>query len=66
MGDVVYAVRNEMAQTLLDVLSRRTRIMFLDETAAKKCSHPVVQLMARELGKNEAWIAEQLKILREM
>ncbi len=66
MADVVYAVRNEMAQTILDVLARRTRLLFLDETAAKKCAHPVVQLMAKELKKNETWIAEQLKMLREI
>ncbi|NNE93647.1 MAG: glycerol-3-phosphate dehydrogenase/oxidase [Verrucomicrobiales bacterium] len=66
MADVVYAVRNEMAQTLVDVLARRTRVLFLDETAARKCAHPVAQLMARELGKNETWIAEQLKLMREV
>lgn len=64
-ADVVAAVRHEMAQTVLDVLARRTRILFLDEEAARKCGHQVVQVMAAELKRGEDWVAGQLKLLRE-
>ena len=65
LADVVAGVRFEMAQTLEDILARRTRLNFLDRAAARKCAHRVVRLMADELGKDEAWIAAQLKALRE-
>lgn len=59
-AEVIWAVRNEMAQTVEDVLARRTRILFLDATAALESASVVAELMAWELNKDEKWIQEQL------
>ncbi|MCB1087001.1 MAG: FAD-dependent oxidoreductase, partial [Verrucomicrobiae bacterium] len=47
--DVVAAVRLEMARTVDDVLSRRTRMTFLDEMAAAKCAPKVEAILRQEL-----------------
>lgn len=54
------AVREDMAMTLDDVLSRRTRCSFLDEAATKRCAPKVAARMAELLGKDERWIREEL------
>ncbi|MGC2129683.1 MAG: FAD-dependent oxidoreductase, partial [Candidatus Aquilonibacter sp.] len=48
--DVVHAIRNEMARTVDDVLSRRTRAAFLDERASAACAPRVAALLASELS----------------
>lgn len=60
LAEVLFAVRHEMACTVEDVLARRVRLLFLDATAALEAAPKVAALMARELGKDEAWVAEQL------
>ena len=60
-ADVVNACRNEMAQTLEDVLARRTRILFLDAKIAVEISKNVANIMANELSKDEKWVFEQLQ-----
>jgi len=60
-ADIVNACRNEMAQTLEDVLARRTRILFLDAKIAIKISKNVAKIMASELNKDENWVDEQLR-----
>lgn len=59
-SDVVWAVRNEMARTVEDVLARRTRALFLNSRAALTVAPEVAQLMATELEKDEAWVNSQL------
>ena len=54
--EVVWAVRHEMARTVEDVLSRRTRALILDARAAMECAPAVARLLARELGRDEAWV----------
>ena len=49
-AEAVYAVRYEMALTLEDVLSRRTRALLLDAAAAVAAAPAVADLMAGELG----------------
>lgn len=58
--DVVTAVRNEMAQTLEDVLGRRTRALFLDAAASVEMAERTAEIMARELRKNEEWQTSQI------
>jgi len=60
-AEVIWAVRNEMARTVEDVLSRRTRAILLDARASIDAAPDVAALMAQELGKNQAWIDEQIK-----
>jgi len=60
-AEVVWAVRNEMAITVEDVLSRRTRALLLDAKASIEMAPQVAQLMAEEAGHDEAWQKEQIK-----
>ncbi len=59
-ANVLVAVRHEMAQTLDDVLSRRTRCSFLDEKATAEIAPAVAKIMAEELGRDAQWIEAQL------
>jgi glycerol-3-phosphate dehydrogenase len=49
-AEAVYAVRYEMATTVDDVLSRRTRAILLARDAAAAAAHEVANLIAPELG----------------
>jgi len=60
-AEVVWAARAEMARTIEDVLSRRTRALFLNAHAAMQMAEPVARLLARELGRDDAWVASQLQ-----
>ena len=59
-AEVVWAVRNEMARTIDDVLGRRTRALFLNSAAALAMAPAVAALMARELNQDEGWVNQQL------
>jgi glycerol-3-phosphate dehydrogenase len=54
-AEVVWAVREEMARTVEDVLSRRTRALLLGARASIEAAPRVAEFMARELGTDEAW-----------
>jgi glycerol-3-phosphate dehydrogenase len=60
-AEVVWAVREEMARTLEDVLARRTRALFLNAHAAIGMAPAAARLMAKEMGKDESWIDTQLE-----
>ena len=49
-AEVIWAARHEMAQTVEDVLARRTRALFLNARAAESMAPEVARLMATELG----------------
>lgn len=49
-AEVVYAARHEMALTVDDVLTRRTRLRLFDRAAAVAAAADVADLMAAELG----------------
>lgn len=55
LREVVWAARYEMARTVEDVLARRTRALFLDARAAMEAAPAVADLLAKELGRTEAW-----------
>jgi len=59
VAQIIWAIRNEMARTVEDVLARRTRLLFLDAKAAIEASPFVAKIMADELKKNKQWIEEQ-------
>ena len=65
-AEVVWAVRQEMARTLEDVLCRRTRALFLNARAALEAAPKVASLMARELGRDAAWESLQLASFRQI
>lgn len=60
-AEVVWAVTNEMARTIEDVLARRVRILFLDAKAAQEVAPQVAEILAKYLNKNEAWKEGQIK-----
>jgi glycerol-3-phosphate dehydrogenase len=60
-GEVVWAVRQEMARTVEDVLARRTRALVLDARAAVEAAPLVAELMARELRPPDGWRAGQVR-----
>jgi len=60
MHQVDRAVSEEMALTLDDVLSRRTRCAFLDEAAALRCAPKVARRMAELLGRDASWERDEL------
>jgi glycerol-3-phosphate dehydrogenase len=59
-AEAVYAVRHEMATTLDDVLTRRTRARLFDREATLAAASSAAELMAVELGWDEAETARQL------
>jgi glycerol-3-phosphate dehydrogenase len=65
-AEVVWAVREEMARAVEDVLARRTRALFLDARAALRMAPAVAALMAGELGRDQAWIDAELARFREL
>jgi glycerol-3-phosphate dehydrogenase len=60
-AEVVWAARAEMARTVEDVLARHTRALFLNARAATAMAEPAAWLLAAELGRDEAWVAAQVK-----
>ena len=64
-AEVVWAVRQEMACTVEDVLARRTRALFLNAQAARRMAPRAAALMARELGRDQAWQSAQLRSFQE-
>jgi glycerol-3-phosphate dehydrogenase len=53
-AEAVHAARHEMAQTVDDVLSRRTRARILARDASADAAADVADLLARELGWSDA------------
>lgn len=58
---VVWAVRQEMAMTIEDVLARRTRSLILNAKAAIEAASSVAELMAKEMNQSIDWQERQLK-----
>ncbi|MDP4250779.1 MAG: glycerol-3-phosphate dehydrogenase/oxidase [Bacteroidota bacterium] len=58
--EVIWAVRQEMARTIEDVLARRTRALFLNARAAIEMAPEVARLMSVELKKDAVWEKEQI------
>ncbi len=65
-AEVIWAARHEMARTVEDVLARRTRALFLNARAALAIAPAVADLMASELGWDEATRRNQLAAFREV
>ena len=60
-AEVIWAIRAEMAETVEDVLARRTRALFLNAGAAIKMADRVAGLMAGETKKNGEWRDRQVR-----
>jgi glycerol-3-phosphate dehydrogenase len=59
-AEAVHAVRHEMARTLDDVLSRRTRARLLARDASAAAADAVARLLAPELGWDDGEIERQV------
>ena len=60
LAEVVWSARNEMAETVEDILSRRLRILFIDANAAKEMAPKVASLLAKELKQQISWENDQV------
>ena len=58
---IIHYVNNEMALNLDDIMSRRSRCLFLNIKESIRIAPMVVEIMSNELSKDKVWINEQLK-----
>ncbi len=65
-AEVVWAARHEMARSVEDILSRRTRALLLNAGAAMRMAPRVAALLAAELGRDAAWQQEQLEAFEKV
>jgi len=65
-AEVVWAVREEMARTVEDVLARRTRALLLGSRASIEAAPRVAELMARELKRAEDWQKRTVRDFKEV
>jgi len=59
--DVRYFIEEEMAETVEDVLARRTRFLLLDAKTASAMAGNVADTMAAIMQKNAAWAGAQVE-----
>jgi glycerol-3-phosphate dehydrogenase len=65
-AELVWAVTNEMAMTVEDILARRSGMLFVDARAAIASAETVATLMAEQLGMDADWRQDQVKRFQEM
>jgi glycerol-3-phosphate dehydrogenase len=65
-AEIIWAVQNEMARTVEDVLARRVRILFLDARKAIVSAPLVAKLMAKELHKDQMWEENQVALFTDL
>jgi glycerol-3-phosphate dehydrogenase len=65
-AEVVWAIREEMARTVEDVLARRTRALLLDSSAAIEAAAKVAEILARELHRDADWQKQQIEEFRSL
>jgi len=65
-AEVVWAVRQEMACTVEDVLARRLRALALDARAALECAPRVAAMMARELARDSGWQTREVERFKQL
>ena len=60
-AEVRWAARHELARTVEDVLSRRSRALLLDARASIAAAPRVAAILAEELGHDEVWTQAQVQ-----
>ncbi|MHC5063598.1 MAG: glycerol-3-phosphate dehydrogenase/oxidase [Planctomycetota bacterium] len=60
-AQVLWAVREEMARTVDDVLARRTRCLLFDAKASIEVAPQVAKIMATELDRDSTWVAAEVE-----
>ena len=66
LADVVYAIRFEMARTIDDVLSRRTRILYTDAAEAVRLAPEIAGLLSEELAWSDEKRDGELKVFLDL
>ena len=64
--EVAWHAREEMARTVEDVLSRRTRCLLLNAQASIEAAGVVAEVLAGELGRDDAWQQAQVAAYTEL
>jgi len=65
-AEVIWACRTEMARTVDDMLSRRSRCLVFDAAAASDAAARTAALMAEELGRDDAWVQREVADFRAL
>ncbi|MES2240642.1 MAG: glycerol-3-phosphate dehydrogenase/oxidase [Bacteroidota bacterium] len=65
-AEIVWAVKNEMALTVEDVLARRIRLLFLDARAAIEAAPIVASTIASLFEKSSEWEEEQIIVFKKL
>lgn len=63
---VLWAVKNEYARRIEDVLGRRFRLLFLDVRAALIAAPVVAEIMAKALYQEQSWIEKEVADFTEL
>lgn len=66
IAEIIYQIQYEKAKTVEDILSRRTRALFLDAKSAMESAPLVAKIMAKELKKDNDWINNQIQEFYEV
>ncbi len=61
IGEIIWAVRHEMARTVEDFLSRRTRNILLDAKTSIEMAPVIAKYLSKELKKSTSWAKSQVK-----
>lgn len=64
--EVIFAIRKEMARTVEDILSRRSRSLLLDAQASIEAAPLIAEILAKELNHSAHWQKQQVKSYREL
>jgi glycerol-3-phosphate dehydrogenase len=59
-AELIFSVKYEMAMTVEDILSRRSRLLFIDAQAAIEAVPAVAKIMAKLLNEDQQWEEEQV------
>ena len=65
-AEVTWAIRNEMVETVEDILSRRLRVLFIDAQAAIEMSKKVASILGKELNADQDWEDNQVEIFNKL
>jgi len=63
-AEIAWAARAEMARSVEDALARRTRALFLNAKSAMAMAPMAARLLARELGRGDEWVTNQVEEFR--
>lgn len=63
---ISWAVEHEMARTIEDFLSRRTRALLLDARESLRIAPQVAAIMAKALGRDQDWINKQVASFNQL